>query len=161
MKLIRRKETEDKKYYYIPVSAKFVEYKGESLLNILSNLDEEIANREEEYLSFYGDPIWGTENFENFMDKFKEKTHNLYNERGIIEKIGVVYDKGKYRELKTNKPLEVTSDTWLELTQQKLEKEDLETLVDSNKNYDTQVKAFFKSYEDKKKSIKVKVKELL
>jgi hypothetical protein len=160
MKEIRKEEQAEKKYYYIPVATKFVEYEGETLLDILANLDDEIATREEEYLSFYGEPVWGTEGFEKFMNKYKKETQKKYNERGIIEKIGVVYNDGEYKELKTQVPLTVSSDTWINLSQHEIAKEEVETLINNNKNYNTQVKSFFKSYEEKKASSKVKVKGL-
>lgn len=71
---MKKIEKEKTRYYYIPVATKFVEYDGEQLINILANLDDEIVRREEEYLSFFGDPLWETPVFENYMEKYKQET---------------------------------------------------------------------------------------
>ena len=155
---MKKIEKETTRYYYIPVATKFVEYDGERLINILANLDDEIVRREEEYLSFFGDPLWETPGFENYMENYKQETHKKYIERDIIEKIGVVYEHGTYREIKTNTPLSVSSDIWLNLPQHKINKEVLEASINKNKNYNTQVKSFFKSYDENKISSKVKIK---
>lgn len=155
---MKKIEKEKTRYYYIPVATKFVEYDGEQLINILANLDDEIVRREEEYLSFFGDPLWETPVFENYMEKYKQETQKKYIERDIIEKIGVVYDHGKYREIRTSTPLSVSSDIWLNLPQNRINKEDLEASINKNRNYNTQVNSFFNSYEEKKTSSKVKIK---
>lgn len=155
---MKKIEKEKTRYYYIPVATKFVEYDGEQLINILANLDDEIVRREEEYLSFFGDPLWETPVFENYMEKYKRETQKKYIERDIIEKIGVVYEHGKYREIRTNTPLSVSSDIWLNLPQNKINKEDLEASINKNRNYNNQVNSFFNSYQEKKTSSKVKIK---
>ena len=147
-KSIKVRKKGEVKYYSIPVSSKFFAINGRTFYDILCDNDDSLADREDEYYSYYGEPIFEISYFEEFMEKYQKETKKMFKERGIIYDILLIEDDNGLRDLITNTPVNCTSATFLHLPELERTKEEVDSYIKNNNDYPKKLQEFFKGKKD-------------
>ena len=143
----REKIVDYNRYYYIPVTSKFVEYKGIPFIEMIDKIDHELVKRESTRIELtYGEyAINGVdENTEKYIEKYNMETSILYNSLGIAENLILVENSKGLHELATGLP--VTTDKTIYLEMQEKTGEQVVDIFVEHPDYENLAKNFFESY---------------
>ena len=144
----REKIFDFNRYYYIPVTTKFIKFNGVKLSEITDKIDHELTKRESTRLELtYGDyAINGIdENTEKYIDKYNMETSEIYKALGIAENLILVRNNSGLHELATGLPVTSENDIYLSVNEKTGE-----TIVDifvEHPEYENVAKNFFDCYE--------------
>ncbi len=143
------------KYFLVPVTAAAVKYKDTGLRNVLSVVDPELGEKENERIEFmYGKvfPEHTKELYEVLLKDLNTKLDAMFKMRNIPNKLVVVENGNSIYELGTESPLTVDNKTFLEVFA--VSGEQVVDFFVENENYSEQAANFFQSFDKKKTVVK-------
>lgn len=143
----REKVFDFNRYYYVPVTSKFVKFNGIPFAEMTDKIDHELTKRESTRLELtYGDyAINGIdENTEKYIERYNMETSLLYNALGIAENLVLVENSKGLHELATGLP--VTTDNTIYLGIQEKTGEKVVDIFVEHPDYENIAKNFFESY---------------
>lgn len=146
--IIREDEFDFNRYYYVPVTSKFVKFNGVTLADMTTKIEPELTRRESTRLELtYGDyAINGIDkNTEKYIDGYNAQTSLLYNALGIAENLVLVENSKGLHELATGLPATTDNTIYLEIQEKTGEK--VVDIFTEHPDYENIAKNFFESYE--------------
>ena len=98
------------KYYYVPVTSRMINHKDVSLLDMLSIVDEELFERENDRVLL----TYETDTDKEKVEQFNETTRSIFEQKGLPQRLVLVRNDGKVTELVTGVIFSSPVDTYLD-----------------------------------------------
>ena len=134
----------NKKFYLIPISDISVKFKDNTLLDLLSKIDYELYEREQEKIEYIScTPVqdFFKQRERDLYEAYIANTKVIYNSKNLPTNIIVIGNSDEAIELITREKIDISSSSNMEMKEKT--KEEICKYLDRNDLYEQQVKNYF------------------